>query len=468
MLPTLLWPAGLATLTIIRLLVAAHMPLSPDEAYYWVWSRALAPGYLDHPPMVALWIRAGTAILGDTALGIRLLAPLSAAAGSWLLARAAEDLFPGRRLGVPAAVLLNATLLMGAGAVTMTPDTPLLFFWTATLAALARVVRTGQGPWWLAVGAASGAAMASKYTGALLGVGIVLWLALHGRAWFRSPWLWAGGAVAAAVIAPVVAWNAAHGWVSFAKQGGRTGVWHPADALGHVGELLAGQIGLATPLVFALMAVGVGLTQRRWRDPAFDLLRVMVGPGLLLFVLHALGDRVQANWPAIVYPAAAIAAAATGRRWRIPAATGFALTALVYLQATVAPIPPRRFDPSFIRLAGWDGLAREAAALSGGGFVAAENYGIASLLAWWLPGTPVVAAEPRWALFDLPGASTTTGVVLIPARRTGPDPALWSDVTLLTTLGRGRAGVEAEAYRVYRVTLRPSAPAKRLPHPGEP
>ena len=46
---------------------------SPDEAYYWVWSRALAAGYLDHPPMVALWIRAGTWIAGDTALGIRLL-----------------------------------------------------------------------------------------------------------------------------------------------------------------------------------------------------------------------------------------------------------------------------------------------------------------------------------------------------------------------------------------------------------
>ena len=36
------------------------MPLSPDEAYYWVWSHALAAGYLDHPPMVALWVRAGT------------------------------------------------------------------------------------------------------------------------------------------------------------------------------------------------------------------------------------------------------------------------------------------------------------------------------------------------------------------------------------------------------------------------
>ena len=48
--------------------------LIPDEAYYWVWSRHLAAGYLDHPPMVALLIRLGTACLGTSELGIRWMA----------------------------------------------------------------------------------------------------------------------------------------------------------------------------------------------------------------------------------------------------------------------------------------------------------------------------------------------------------------------------------------------------------
>ncbi|HEY0422416.1 MAG TPA: hypothetical protein VGC82_03740, partial [Rhodopila sp.] len=46
--------AAIAVVTLIRLVMAAIVPLAPDEAYYWIWSRALAPGYLDHPPMVAL------------------------------------------------------------------------------------------------------------------------------------------------------------------------------------------------------------------------------------------------------------------------------------------------------------------------------------------------------------------------------------------------------------------------------
>ena len=55
----------------------------------------------------------------------------------------AKALLPGRGAGLIAAALLNATLLLGAGAVTMTPDTPLLFFWVCALWALARLHTCG-------------------------------------------------------------------------------------------------------------------------------------------------------------------------------------------------------------------------------------------------------------------------------------------------------------------------------------
>ena len=167
--------AALAALTVVRLVFAAILPLSPDEAYYWVWSRALASGYVDHPPMVALWIRLGTALLGETSLGVRLLGPVAVAAGTVMLADAAERLFPNGRAGLVAGALWNATLLMGAGSITMTPDTPLLLFWCATLWAAVRLATGGGAGWWLAVGAFAGAALASKYTAAFLWLGIGLW-----------------------------------------------------------------------------------------------------------------------------------------------------------------------------------------------------------------------------------------------------------------------------------------------------
>ena len=450
----------LAGLTAVRLLVAGAMPLSADEAYYWVWSRALAPGYLDHPPMVALWIRAGTALAGQGAFGIRLLAPLSAALGSVLLAQAAEDWFPGRRLGLPAATLLNATLLLAAGAVTMTPDTPLLFFWTASLWALGRLHATGRPGWWLAIGLLAGGALDSKYTAALLGGGIAIWLlaAPEGRRWLRTPWPWVGGTVAVLCFAPVLGWNAAHGWASFAKQGGRTGDWHPADAMRFGGELLVGQLALGTPLVAALCVAGAWGAARRWRQASAPaLLAALTLPGALVFLEHAVGDRVQANWPAILFPAACIAAAAYAPRfWRPAAALGFALGALVYLQAATAVIPlPRRLDPTLIRLGGWDGLA-QAVAAQHPGFIAADNYGVASLLAHDLPG-PVVGAEPRWADFTLPmaGIAGQDGLLVRSRRRAGaPDPGPWRTLAPAGMVTRSRDGVAAEEYDLFRVTAR--------------
>ena len=452
--------ALLMLLTALRLVVAGITPLSPDEAYYWVWSRALQPGYLDHPPMVALWIRAGTMLAVQGAFGIRLLAPVAAAVGSILLARAAEDLFPGRRLGVAAAALLNATLLMAAGAVTMTPDTPLLFFWTAALWALARLHATRRPGWWLGVGVFAGAALDSKYTAVLLGAGIALWLAgsAEGRGWLRTIWPWAGGALAGLCFAPVLWWNAGHGWASFAKQGGRTGDWRPAQALSHLAELVGSQLGLGTPGVALLCAAGLWMAARRWRQGAAPaLLAALSLPSIAVFLQHAIGDRVQANWPAILFPGACVAAAAYAPRfWRPAASLGYAIAALVYLQAATAMLPlPRGLDPTLIRLGGWDGLAEQANATHPA-FIAADNYGVAALLAHDLPG-PVIGAEPRWSLFELPQASVVgqSGLLVHSQRRTGgPDPAPWASITPAGTATRTRNGIVAERYDLFHVTAR--------------
>ncbi len=186
----------------------------------------------------------------------------------------------------------------------------------------------------------------------------------EGRRWLRTPWPWAGGALAALCFAPVLWWNAGHGWASFAKQGGRTGDWRPADALRHVAELLGSQLGLGTPGVAVLCAAGIGWRRGGGGRAAPALLAALTVPGALVFLQHALGDRVQANWPAILFPAACIAAAAYAPRfWRPAAGLGFAIAAVVYLQAATAVLPlPRGLDPTLIRLGGWDGLAQDVRA----------------------------------------------------------------------------------------------------------
>ncbi len=472
----------LLALTALRLAVAALTPLSPDEAYYWVWSRALAPGYLDHPPMVALFVRLGVALIGPSALGVRLLAPVSALIGSLLLALAAEDLAPGRRAGVAAALLFNATLLMAAGAVTMTPDTPLMLFWTATLWALARFVARRTGGWWLLAGLFAGLALDGKYTGLLLFIGAGAWLLAvpQLRPWLGRFPVWGGVGLGFLLFVPVLAWNAGHGFASFTKQGGRSAAWHPG--LRFLGELIAGQIGLATPLVFLLVVAGfVGVARRFWheRPPGDGLLLALGGLPGLVFLEHAIGDRVQANWPAICYPAALIAAGGLGgawRRWLAPAAAlGFLITGLVYWQAVAAPLPlPRRLDPTLARLGGWREWADavEAARLaSGAAFVADENYGEAAMLAWLLPrDVVVVGIAPRWALFSLPhgdaALTAAPGLLVESARRTARPSGAGLALAPRGEVVRARLGVTAERYRLYLLRLGDGAPAAAvLPRP---
>jgi 4-amino-4-deoxy-L-arabinose transferase-like glycosyltransferase len=455
---------ALAAVTLVRLTVAATVPLAPDETYYWIWSHALAGGYLDHPPMVALWIRAGTLLAGQTALGVRLLGPLSAALASWMLFDAGRVLFPGSKAGLIAVLLLNASLLLGVGTVIMTPDSPLLFFWTAAFWAVARLAAGGSGLWWLAAGVAGGLAMDSKYTALFLWIGIGLWVLLVPavRPWLRRWQPWTATAIGLVLFAPVLLWNAGHHWAGLIKQGGRVNDWRPARAVGFLGELVGGQIGLVTPLVWVLCVAGLAVALRRsWRsrDPAWSLLVALSLPPILVFVQHAFGDRVQGNWPAIIYPTLTIAAGAMAmrRRWWIGAsALGFAITALAYVQAATFLIPlTPRLDPIAMRLAGWDGLARQVEAFrvnANADFVAADEYALTSELAWWMPpGANVIGSEPRWQLLNLPRTRIAgkVGLLIQDARHAGtPNPAPWAQIERIGTAERPRSGTGVVVYRV--------------------
>src|SRR4030095_7681120 len=162
-----------------------------------------------------------------------------------------------RRVAPSSALLLNATLMAAVGTLIVTPDAPLLVASSLLLFALAKVLQTGRGVWWLAVGAGGGCALLSKYTALFFGPAILIWLVTVPklRHWLISPWLYLGGLVALALFAPVILWNAGHHWVSFIKQMGRARIedFRPA----FIAELIPTQIAFATPLVWILGAMGL-------------------------------------------------------------------------------------------------------------------------------------------------------------------------------------------------------------------
>ncbi len=459
--------AALLALTLLRLAMAAALPLAPDEAYYFLWAQHLQPGYYDHPPMVALWIKAGTAICGKTPFGVRLLGPLSAALGSVLLWATAERLAPGR--GLLAALLLNATLMVGAGCIIITPDTPLIFFWTLCLYLCVRLISTPAPRWWLALGLATGALLLSKYTSVLFIAAVFFWLLFSpwGRRQLATPWPWAAIILAFALFAPDIAWNAAHGWVSYLKQGGREALFDPARAAQFLAELVGGQALLATPLIAWLAVLGVWHLRGDASPGARLLLWVTLVPSAVMLE-YVISSRVQGNWAAIVYPSACIAAAMLPApvlaRWRKPALRlGFGITALVYVQAVAAPIAlPARLDTAGNQLAGWRTLARNAMA-SHPAFITSDDYAtMAALAVEGLPSVKVAGFynrwQPRWRYFSYPPAVApgTMGIMLT----RHPDAPCRK---LLGTITRHRG---SEVFARYRLcAFKAPQAGKLLPRP---
>lgn len=218
--PKIGWRSILAVVMLGRLLMAALLPVTPEEAHHWNWARHLDWCYSDHPPLLAWSIALGRLAGGDTATGIRLV-PLLFSLGTSLVTAWLAGRFYGPR-GAAWAVFLLAlepcvSVIGGWGF----PDAPLLFFWSLTLAFVWRALDEGRPGFWLAAGVTLGAGMLSKYTAAFLVPSVlcyVLTSAKHRRC-LAGPWPYLAGVVSLVVFSPVVYWNARHDWASFHFQG---------------------------------------------------------------------------------------------------------------------------------------------------------------------------------------------------------------------------------------------------------
>ncbi len=277
------------------------LPLSGDEAYYWVWSRHLQAGYYDHPPMIALLIAAVTRAFGDNVMAIRLAAALPMAATIFLQARLAHK-FGGDKAGWLAFAICLLLPAFEMGFTLATPDGPLALFWTLGLT-FALPALTGPGRWrdFLGMGVACGLAMASKYTGVLLPLALILFIAKNNPRGLIAPRLWGAGLAALAVFWPVIWWNYQHGFESFLFQ-----YRHGSNETGGIEgrgllEFLGGQALVISPVLFGLLIFGLARWRRWWPDPAQCLMGFCFLVPMALFLEKALFAKIQLNWALPAY-----------------------------------------------------------------------------------------------------------------------------------------------------------------------
>lgn len=462
---------------VVRLVCAAWIPLAGDELLYLRYSQHLAPGYIDHPGVNATLIRLGTTVFSATPFGVRVLAVLLGLPASWAVWRAATLLFQNERAGATAALFFNLTVTMTMGSLLATSDSSVVVTSAFLLFFLAKLDQTERGAWWLAIGAAFGLGMFSKYTTLFFAASMLIWLIAvpAQRRWFLNPWPYLGGLLALAVFEPVLWWNAEHHWASVAYQASRGA--GRALSLRYVFELIGAQLGLATPPIFFLACVGLGYGLRTHRSSAVVLLAALILTPLGYFCWHALRERVQGNWPECVYPALACVAAyavhsfetrdgvlaRSVRVARLSAAPfGIALALLIYTQAIFGWVPIGRHDPTSRVLGwGWPEMAvamDEARAQSGARVFLTTDYSVASALAHYLPShTPVeqVNDRIRWVAEPAPQADLFRGAMIYACKQPcAYAPQLshrFGSVAFLGAYPRVRNGAVVERYELWRV-----------------
>ena len=183
-----------------------------DELYFIACSKHLAWGYVDQPPLVAVaaWLAAPG---GYSLLALRVLPVLAAGATVYLAVVIARELGGGRfaqTLAGLATMLLPAYLLLG-NVLTTTSFEPLA--WTLTIYACIRIVRGGGRAWWAMLAVAIAFGTYGKYSIGLLVAGLVIGaLVTAQRRTMFSPWALVAAGLALVLVAPNLAWQAAHGW----------------------------------------------------------------------------------------------------------------------------------------------------------------------------------------------------------------------------------------------------------------
>ncbi len=378
--------------TLARAVVAANLPLIPDEAYYWLWAHHLDWSYLDQPPMVAYLIFL-TTLVGDSAFWLRLAPLLLGAATSYALFLLGRELFD-EKVGLLAATIFQVVPILWLGGLFATPDGPLYLAWTLALRFVWQALH-GRPERWTAAGLAIGFGLLSKPYIAFLVIGAGIFIALYHRPVLGQKGPYLAATLAGLLFLPVIYWNFTHHWaaVRFILYERSTRAPH---GLAGVGLLLQQYLEFVVVLLPAFLWA-LWAAWRHRKDERFAYLLWTSLPAVVFPVLTAPGGAAFGHW---LGPAHLALAVVLGARWtRAIAALATGAAALVVITFALVLIPSLPPPPGGSQVYGWQEMAirarQEAAGLGKQALLVTDSLQIAAQLSYYTQGAMPVFLLPH-------------------------------------------------------------------------
>ncbi|MBV5277687.1 MAG: glycosyltransferase family 39 protein [Campylobacteraceae bacterium] len=281
-----------------------YLPFFEDEAYYWLWSHHLALSYFDHPPMIAYQIKLFTTF-GDAVWQIRMVNIFCMFGAGYFIYKTARYLFD-EKTAFYAFLIFIFSPAVTMGLVITTPDSPLAFFWAASLYLTAKAFFEGKTRDFILAGALGGAALLSKYTGILLFMSYFIFIASYRPKLFVSKKLYLAILFGLIIFSPVIIWNIQNDFSSFLFQyyhGSSTG----GESIGfnHDLELFGGAFGIFGPVFFALLLYLFTQKEFYKNERLFFVLSITLLT-LLFFLYKGLYKKMELNWVAPAFASASI------------------------------------------------------------------------------------------------------------------------------------------------------------------
>ena len=202
-----------AATVVAHLLTGGRYGFHRDELATLDDARHLAWGYVAYPPVTPFFGWLSLHLFGTSLVGFRFFASLANAIAIVLAGLIAREL-GGRRTAQLLAACASVPFALVAGALMQYVSFDYLA-WVAVAYFVARLCRSGDPRWWLAIGAAIGFGMLSKYSMPFLVSGLAVgFFTSELRRQLGSKWLWLGAVLALLIFLPNFLWQWRHDFIS--------------------------------------------------------------------------------------------------------------------------------------------------------------------------------------------------------------------------------------------------------------